>query len=77
MNSHKNARLTYQGRLLLIERISVMGLTMAAQAAGGLQTISAELAAAQGRVWALGYDVECWRRRRIDPPAQFYFGASR
>lgn len=34
MNSHKNARLTYQGRLLLIERISVMGLTMAAQAAG-------------------------------------------
>lgn len=34
MNSHKNARLTYQRRLLLMERISVMGLTMAAQAAG-------------------------------------------
>ncbi|WP_457351380.1 leucine zipper domain-containing protein, partial [Roseateles sp. P5_D6] len=34
MNSHKNARLTYQGRLLLIERISVMGLALAAQAAG-------------------------------------------
>jgi transposase InsO family protein len=34
VNSHKNARLTYQGRLLLIERCSVMGLTLAAQAAG-------------------------------------------
>lgn len=34
MNSHKNARLTYQGRLLLIERIRVMGVRMAAQAAG-------------------------------------------
>jgi transposase InsO family protein len=34
VNSHKNARLTYQGRLLLIERISVMGLTRAAETAG-------------------------------------------
>lgn len=34
MNSHKNARTTYEGRKLLIERIAVMGLTRAAQAAG-------------------------------------------
>ena len=34
MNSHKNARLTYEGRKLLIERIAVMGLKPAAQAAG-------------------------------------------
>ena len=34
MNSHKNARLTYEGRKLLIERIAVMGLIPAAQAAG-------------------------------------------
>jgi transposase InsO family protein len=34
VNSHKHARLTCQGRLLLIERISAMGLTLAAQAAG-------------------------------------------
>ncbi|MEO6016281.1 MAG: IS481 family transposase [Polaromonas sp.] len=34
MNSHKNARLTIQGRKLLIERIAVMGLMPAAQAAG-------------------------------------------
>lgn len=26
MNSHKNARLTFEGRKLLIERIAVMGL---------------------------------------------------
>ena len=29
MNSHKNARLTFEGRKLLIERIAVMGLTAA------------------------------------------------
>ena len=34
MNSHKNARTTYEGRKLLIERIAVMGLSRAAQAAG-------------------------------------------
>ena len=34
MNSHKNARLTFEGRKLLIERIAVMGLIPAAQAAG-------------------------------------------
>lgn len=34
MNSHKNARLTFEGRKLLIERISVMGLMPAASAAG-------------------------------------------
>ena len=41
MNSHKNARLTVEGRKLLIERISVMGLTPAASAAGvSLRTAS-------------------------------------
>jgi len=34
MNSHKNARLTLEGRKLLIERITVMGLIPAAEAAG-------------------------------------------
>ena len=34
MNSHKNARLTYAGRQLLVERIAVMGLMPAAEAAG-------------------------------------------
>jgi len=34
VNSHKNARLTVEGRKLLIERIAVMGLTPAAEAAG-------------------------------------------
>jgi len=34
VNSHKNARLTIEGRKLLIERIAVMGLTAAAEAAG-------------------------------------------
>ena len=34
MNSHKNARLTFEGRKLLIERIALMGLTAAAEAAG-------------------------------------------
>lgn len=34
VNSHKNARLTYEGRKLLIERIAVMGLMPAAEAAG-------------------------------------------
>jgi transposase InsO family protein len=34
VNSHKNARLTIEGRKLLIERIRVMGLTAAAEAAG-------------------------------------------
>lgn len=28
MNSHKNARLTFEGRKLLIERIATMGLTL-------------------------------------------------
>lgn len=34
MNSHKNARLSFEGRKLLIERIAVMGLMPAASAAG-------------------------------------------
>jgi len=34
MNSHKNARTTYEGRKLLIERIAAMGLRPAASAAG-------------------------------------------
>jgi transposase InsO family protein len=34
VNSHKNARLTFEGRKLLIERIAVMGLLPAAEAAG-------------------------------------------
>ena len=34
MNSHKNARLTFEGRKLLIERIAIMGLIPAAAAAG-------------------------------------------
>lgn len=34
MNSHKNARTTFEGRKLLIERIAVMGLMPAADAAG-------------------------------------------
>lgn len=34
MNSHKNARLTFEGRKLLVERIAVMGLIPAAEAAG-------------------------------------------
>ena len=34
MNSHKNARLTLEGRKLLIERIAVMGVMPAAAAAG-------------------------------------------
>jgi transposase len=34
MNSHKNARLTFEGRRLLMERIAVMGLIPAAEAAG-------------------------------------------
>lgn len=34
MNSHKNARLSFEGRKLLIERIAVMGLMPAAEAAG-------------------------------------------
>jgi transposase InsO family protein len=34
VNSHKNARLTIEGRKLLIERIAVIGLRSAAEAAG-------------------------------------------
>lgn len=34
MNSHENARLTFEGRKLLIERIAMLGLTAAAQAGG-------------------------------------------
>lgn len=34
MNSHKNARTTFAGRKLLIERIRVVGLMPAAEAAG-------------------------------------------
>ena len=34
MNTHKNARLTFKGRKLLVERIAAMGLMPAAEAAG-------------------------------------------
>ena len=34
MNTHKNARLTLEGRKLLVQRIAVMGLMAAAEAAG-------------------------------------------
>ena len=34
MNSHKNARLTFEGRKLLVERIGAIGLMPAAEAAG-------------------------------------------
>lgn len=34
MNTHKNARLTIAGRKLLVERVAVMGLRSAAEAAG-------------------------------------------
>lgn len=34
MNSHKNARTTFAGRKLLIERIRTKGLIAAAEAAG-------------------------------------------
>jgi transposase InsO family protein len=34
VNSHKNARLTFEGRKLLVERIAAMGLMPAAEAAG-------------------------------------------
>ena len=34
MNSHQNARTTYEGRELLIERIAVLGVMPAAEAAG-------------------------------------------
>lgn len=33
-NSHKNARTTFEGRKLLIERIAMLGLMPAAEAAG-------------------------------------------
>jgi transposase InsO family protein len=49
MNSHKNARTTYEGRKLLIERIAVMGLSRAAQATG----ISVRTA----RKWWLRFEV--------------------
>jgi transposase InsO family protein len=34
VNTHKNARLTFEGRKLLVERIAVMGLMPAAEVAG-------------------------------------------
>jgi transposase InsO family protein len=49
MNSHKNARLTFEGRKLLVERIAVMGLMPAAEAAG----ISARTA----RKWRSRFDL--------------------
>ena len=39
MNSHKNARLTLQGRKSLIKRIAAEGLTPAAEAAGARTTV--------------------------------------
>lgn len=50
MNSHKNARLTFEGRKLLIERIAVMGLMPAAEAAG----ISPRTA----RKWLVRFDLQ-------------------
>lgn len=56
MNTHKNARLTIEGRKLLIERIAVVGLRAAAEAAGvSLRTARKWLARFQvGGVAALG-----------------------
>jgi len=48
VNSHKNARLTFEGRKLLIERIALLGLVAAAQACG----ISARTA----RKWQLRFE---------------------
>jgi len=48
VNSHKNARLTFEGRKLLVERIEAMGLMPAAEAAG----ISARTA----RKWLKRFD---------------------
>jgi len=48
VNSHKNARLTFEGRKLLIERIAVMGLMPAAEGAG----ISRQTA----RMWLRRFD---------------------
>ena len=48
MNSHKNARLTFEGRKLLIDRIAEMGLMAAAETAG----ISARTA----RKWLKRFD---------------------
>lgn len=50
MNSHKNARLTFEGRKLLIERIAAWGLLPAAEAAG----ISARTA----RKWRARFEQE-------------------
>ena len=58
MNSHKSARLTIEGRKLLIERIAVMGLRVAAEAAGG-----------SPRTWRrLGVRARCHRRSLPDRP---------
>jgi len=56
VNTHKNARLTIEGRKLLIERIAVVGLRAAAEAAGvSLRTARKWLARFQvGGVAALG-----------------------
>jgi transposase InsO family protein len=48
MNSHKNARLTFEGRKLLIERIAVMGLMPAAEAAG--------ISRQSGRKWLVRFE---------------------
>ena len=48
MNSHKNARLTFEGRKLLMERIAVMGLMPAAEAAG--------ISPGCARKWRLRYE---------------------
>lgn len=50
MNSHKNARLTLEGRKLLIERIAVMGLAAAAQASG--------LSVRSARKWKSRFEAE-------------------
>jgi len=62
VNSHKNARLTIEGRKLLIERIAVMGLIPAAEAAG----ISRQTA----RKWLLRFEnggLEALRDRSSRP----------
>ncbi len=50
MNSHKNARLTLEGRKLLIKRIAVMGLAMAAEASG--------LSVRSARKWKSRFEAE-------------------
>ena len=68
MNSHKNARLAFEGRKLLIERIAVMGLTPAAERPYRPQTNGKAERFIQiclrewayGRIWANSQERTAW-----------------